>query len=138
GRMRRSTQLFAWVVSLAPPAFSQTPTDVPDGVETADEEPSDSQEVAPPRLPTSQGADAIWKDMQLDQGGPRLTADDAAREAATYSRQARVAEADHESASAQQSRTMFNFAPRVTLTASYTRQSVPPFQSFFGGASLVG
>lgn len=67
-----------------------------------------------------------------------LTSDQAARQAAAYSQEAKVAEADHQSARAQQSRTIFNYAPRLTLTASYTRQSIPEQTNIFGGTSLVG
>src|SRR5690606_30074918 len=132
-----SAQLLAGAVLLSPPVFSQEPAEIPGEVPPR-EEPSVTPEEKPTPKSNSEGADAIWKDMQSQQGGVRLTADDAAREAASYSRDARVAEADHESARAQQYKTVFNYAPRVTLTASYTRQSVPPAQSFFGGGSLVG
>jgi hypothetical protein len=67
-----------------------------------------------------------------------LTADEAAREAASYSQEARAAQEDIKVARAEESRTLFNYAPRVTLTASYTRQSVPDQQSAFGDTNLVG
>jgi outer membrane protein TolC len=41
-------------------------------------------------------------------------------------------------ADAQVTRTVFNYAPRVTLTASYTRQSTPQVADTFGGGNLVG
>lgn len=67
-----------------------------------------------------------------------LTSEQAAQQAAAYSQEAKVAQADHKSAKAQQSRTVFNYAPRLTLTASYTRQSIPGQTNIFGGTSLVG
>ncbi len=102
-------------------------------------------EAAPAAEPSSQGSSTATvaaspadylNDLVGQPGG--LTSDEAARAAADYSQDAKVAEADYASANAQQNKTLFNYAPRVTLTASYTRQSVPEQFDMFGGMSFVG
>lgn len=67
-----------------------------------------------------------------------LTSDEAAKAAAQYTKEADISREDQNVADAQVKKTVFNYAPRVTLTASYTRQSTPEAADTFGGGSLVG
>jgi outer membrane protein TolC len=93
---------------------------------------------SPPATPrsASPGGSSEFRALVGQAGG--LTSDEAAREAAAYSQEAKVAEADQASANAQRAKTIFNYAPKVTLTASYTRISVPESTNLFGDVSLVG
>lgn len=81
-------------------------------------------------------AGAHFDDLLGRPGG--LTADAVAKKAATISPDAAAAEARHASASAQASRVIWQYTPRVTLTASYTHLSSQPTVDFAGGGSLVG
>ena len=134
GRVRRTTLLPYSVLSAlllsSGPVWSQEAEESPEQETAAVAPAKESAPAAPP------DAGAELSGLVGQAGG--LTSDEAAREAAAYSQEAKVAEADQKSASAQQSRTIFNYAPKVTLTASYTRQSIPPQMNIFGGNSLVG
>jgi outer membrane protein len=67
-----------------------------------------------------------------------LTSDEAAKAATNYSLDAKIAEQDLKAAEAQVTKTKYNYAPRVTLSASYTRRSIPDLGPAFGEANLVG
>lgn len=67
-----------------------------------------------------------------------LTSDQAAKQAAEYSQDAIIAQTQESSAKAQKNQVIYQYLPRVTLSASYTRQSVPESQLDFGSGSLVG
>lgn len=111
--------------------------------ENEEDGPEENQAPSPsPAVPTPDPTEPSFSrgdylnDLVGQSGG--LTSDEAARAAAEYSQDAKVAEADQASANAQQTKTLFNYAPRVTLTASYTRQSVPEQVDMFDGVNLVG
>ncbi len=67
-----------------------------------------------------------------------LTSDEAARQASEYSPDAQVAREDYEYAKARKMETIYNYLPRLTLTASYTRQSVPGIYRNMSMGNLVG
>lgn len=83
---------------------------------------------------------ALTLDIDFDEllnrpGG--LTSEQAAKEAANYSLEARLAILDLKSAEEQITRTKYDYAPRLTLSASYTRRSVPEIPNLFGEGSMV-
>ncbi len=67
-----------------------------------------------------------------------LTADEAANQAAEYSLDARAAREDYKYAQAKKRETVYNYLPKLTLTGSYTRQSVPAIYKNNNMGSLVG
>ena len=66
-----------------------------------------------------------------------LTSAEAARKAADYSKDAQVAKEEYKAADATVTKTIYNYAPRLTLQASYTRQSLPDTAVNFGSGNLV-
>ncbi len=82
------------------------------------------------------GGEVGFDELLNRPGG--LTSDEAARQAAAYSLDAVIAQEQYKSADAQKKEVVYNYAPKVTLSASYTRQMVPQVQDTFGGANLVG
>lgn len=104
----------------------EAPTALVDPVESANSEKAE----APRTKPKDEFAA-----MMNRPGG--LTADQAARQAAEYSQDAIVAQEQYKSADAQVDKTIYNYAPRVTLSASYTRQSRVNSGTDFGAGNLV-
>ena len=66
-----------------------------------------------------------------------LTSDEAARKAASYSLDAKVAQEDYKSAEALVTKTVYDYMPKLTVTASYTRQSIPDSTLDYGSGNLV-
>ncbi len=96
-----------------------------------------------PETPTSAKAEAT----EGDAGNPfgplvgrpgGLTSDQAAERASAISREASVRRAQIDAADAEVDETLYGYAPRVTLTARYTRMSEVPAADFGGGGNLVG
>lgn len=121
----------------------------------AQNDPVSADEVAQAELSEEKKADGaassgssaveVEREVKIDVGFSELlnrpgglTSEEAASAAARYSLDARIAEQDLKSAEAQITKTKYNYAPRVTLTASYTRNSSPDVADTFGGSNLVG
>lgn len=101
------------------------------------EPPLSATPAAAPAAPEAAVESALAVNELVGRPGG-LTSDEAARQAAAYTKDAALAQADVESAHAQKDQVLYGYLPRVTLTASYTRQSNVQSDFGFGQGSLVG
>lgn len=143
---RRGRTTLAWLLgfafthslALAQEAAPAEEEPVPEGdevdAEAAAEETAPLAEEAPDASPVAPADGA--RELLGVSGG--LTADEAARAAASYTKAADVAREDQAIADARINQTIYNYAPRLTLTASYTRQSRVDSDMGFGDGGLVG
>ena len=108
---------------LAPAAEAPLPPSAPPQTEEAEIPAQDAKVENAGETSAAPSPDDYLSSSLNRPGG--LTSDEAARKAADYSRDAVIAQEDYRYAKARKRETVYNYLPRLTLTASYTRQSVP-------------
>lgn len=142
--MKKNLRLSAPLLSLVfavSPSWGQTadPESAPQKADAAASPVAAEPNEPPTATPEeSRNADVGDKFRALLGRPGGLTSDQAARKAAEYTRDAVVAQAEQQSAKAQKAEVVYQYLPRVTLTAQYTRYSTPESALDFGEGSLVG